>query len=131
MIVRIDDNSPIPPYRQLVDQMLALIAGGSLPVGQRLPPVRQLAADLGLANGTVARAYRLLEEADILETRGRQGSFVARQHQDLSETERLEVLRAKTTELIQAAATVGASATDVKEAVETALAAMPLRARTS
>ena len=40
MIVRIDDNSPVPPYRQLVDQMLALIAGGSLPVGQRLPPVR-------------------------------------------------------------------------------------------
>ena len=126
MIVRIDNNSPIPPYRQLVDQMLALIAGGSLPVGQRLPPVRQLAADLGLANGTVARAYRLLEKADILETRGRQGTFVARQHQDLSEKERLDVLRAKTAELIQAAATVGASETDVKEALETALAATPL-----
>lgn len=131
MIVRIDDKSPIPPYRQLVDQMLALIAGGSLPVGQRLPPVRQLAADLGLANGTVARAYRLLEEADILETRGRKGSFVARRHQDLSEKERLDVLRAKTAELIQTAATVGASETDVKEALETALSATPLLARTS
>lgn len=126
MIVRIDGASPVPPYRQLVDQLLALIAGGTLPVGQRLPPVRQLAADLGLANGTVARAYRLLEEAGVLETRGRRGTFVARQHQDLSEDERLARLRAKTTELIQAAATVGASARDVKEAVERALAATPL-----
>lgn len=126
MIVRIDESSPIPPYRQLVDQMLALIAGGSLPVGQRLPPVRQLAADLGLANGTVARAYRLLEGAGILETRGRQGTFVARQHQELSNEERLEVLRAKTAELIQAAAAVGASERDVKRAVDRALAATPL-----
>jgi len=126
MIVRIDDDSPIPPYRQLVDQMLALIAGGALPVGQRLPPVRQLAADLGLANGTVARAYRLLEEAGVLETRGRQGTFVARQHQELSKEERLEVLRGKTAELIRAAAAVGASEGDVKRAVDRALAATPL-----
>jgi DNA-binding transcriptional regulator YhcF (GntR family) len=126
MIVRIDDDSPIPPYRQLVDQMLALIAGGALEVGQRLPPVRQLAADLGLANGTVARAYRLLEGTGVLETRGRQGTFVARQHQELSKEERLEVLRAKTAELIQAAATVGASESDVKRAVDRALAATPL-----
>ncbi len=95
-------------------------------MGQRLPPVRQLAADLGLANGTVARAYRILEEADILETRGRKGTFVARQHQDLSDDERLDVLRAKTAELIQAAAAVGASETEVKKALDTALAATPL-----
>lgn len=126
MIVRIDAESPIPPYRQLVDQMLALIAGGALAVGQRLPPVRQLAADLGLANGTVARAYRLLEEAGVLETCGRQGTFVARQHRDLSKEERLEVLRAKTAELIQAAAAVGASEDDVKSALDRALAATPL-----
>ncbi|MGD8330326.1 MAG: GntR family transcriptional regulator [Acidobacteriota bacterium] len=126
MIVRIDADNPIPPYRQLVDQLLTSIAGGTLAVGQRLPPVRQLAADLGLANGTVARAYRLLEEAGVLETRGRQGTFVARQHQGLSEEQRLEVLRAKTAELIQAAAAVGASEGDVKRAVDRALAATPL-----
>jgi GntR family transcriptional regulator len=126
MIVRINDDSPIPPYRQLVDQMLALIAGGVLAVGQRLPPVRQLAADLGLANGTVARAYRLLEEAGVLQTRGRQGTFVARQHQDLSKEERLEVLRTKTAELIQAAVAVGASESDVKRVLDRALAATPL-----
>jgi DNA-binding transcriptional regulator YhcF (GntR family) len=88
--------------------------------------VRQLAADLGLANGTVARAYRLLEEAGVLETRGRQGTFVVRQHQDVSDEERLALLRAKTAELIQAAATVGVSERELKEEVERALAASPL-----
>jgi len=126
MIVRIDDHSAIPPYRQLVDQMLALIAAGTLPVGQRLPPVRQLAADLGLANGTVARAYRILEEADILETSGRKGTFVARQHREVSDDERLDYLRGKTAELIQAAASVGASEHEVKKVLETALAESPL-----
>ncbi len=126
MIVRIDDNSPIPPYRQLVDQMLALIAAGTLPVGQRLPPVRQLATDLGLANGTVARAYRILEEADILETRGRKGTSVARQYREVSDDERLDYLRSKTAELIQAAASVGASEREIKKVLETALAESPL-----
>ena len=128
MIVRIDDNSPIPPYRQLVDQMLALIAAGTLPVGQRLPPVRQLATNLGLANGTVARAYRILEEADILETRGRKGTFVARQYREVSDDERLDYLRSKTAELIQAAASVGASEREIKKVLETALAESPLSA---
>lgn len=127
MTVRIDDESPVPPYRQLVDQMLAKIAGGGLRVGSRLPPVRQLAADLGLANGTVARAYRLLEETGVVETRGRKGTFVAKQRQELSDEERLELLRAKTAELIQAAATVGASEADVKRALDDAIAAAPLR----
>ena len=72
---------------------------------------------------TVARAYRLLEEAGVLETRGRKGTFVARQHRELSDEERLEYLRAKTAELIQSAAVVGASETDVREAVEIELAA--------
>lgn len=125
MILRLDENSAVPPYRQVVDQVLALIAGGKLKVGVRLPPVRQLAADLGLANGTVARAYRLLEEAGVLETRGRRGTFVARQHQELSREQRLDALRGKIAALIQTAAAVGASETDIKRALDRALAAAP------
>jgi DNA-binding transcriptional regulator YhcF (GntR family) len=49
----------------------------TLAVGTRLPTVRRLAADLGLAVNTVARAYRELEEAGLIETRGRAGTFVA------------------------------------------------------
>ncbi len=121
MIVAIDDESSVPPYRQLVDQVLALVAAGGLPIGQRLPPVRQLAADLGLANGTVARAYRTLEVAGILQTRGRKGTFVARQQEEMPRTEREEYLRRKSAELIRAAAVVGATKADVTSAVQAAL----------
>jgi DNA-binding transcriptional regulator YhcF (GntR family) len=54
-----------------------MVAAGRLKPRQRLPPIRELAEQLALANGTVARAYRELERAGILETRGRAGTFVA------------------------------------------------------
>jgi DNA-binding transcriptional regulator YhcF (GntR family) len=55
-----------------------MAASGVLPQGTRLPAIRQLAADLALASGTVARAYRELEAAGIIVTRGRHGTYVAR-----------------------------------------------------
>ncbi|GAA4463259.1 GntR family transcriptional regulator [Phytohabitans houttuyneae] len=76
MIV-IDAASPTPPYEQLRVQLASQIQDRSLAVGTRLPTVRRLAADLGLAVNTVARAYRELEEAGLIETRGRAGSFVS------------------------------------------------------
>jgi GntR family transcriptional regulator len=69
-------DSPVPPYEQLREQIAGLIGTGSLGNGTRLPPVRQLAADLGLAGGTVARAYRELEQAGLIEGRGRHGTVV-------------------------------------------------------
>lgn len=59
--------------------MIGAVRDGRLAPGSRLPTVRELAVELGLAPNTVARAYRELETAGILETRGRQGTFVARQ----------------------------------------------------
>ncbi|GAA0735731.1 GntR family transcriptional regulator [Dactylosporangium roseum] len=76
MIV-IDAASGVPPYEQLRTQLARQIRDHSLAVGTRLPTVRNLAAELGLAANTVARAYRELEEAGLIETRGRAGSFVA------------------------------------------------------
>lgn len=58
--------------------MIDAVRDGRLAPGARLPTVRQLAAELELAPNTVARAYRELEPAGIIETRGRQGTFVAR-----------------------------------------------------
>jgi len=75
MIV-IDAASPTPPYEQLRAQFASQIQDHSLAVGTRLPTIRRLAADLGLAVNTVGRAYRELEEAGLIETRGRAGSFV-------------------------------------------------------
>jgi DNA-binding transcriptional regulator YhcF (GntR family) len=65
-------------FEQLRSQVIGGIRDGRLAPGSRLPTVRDLATKLGLAVNTVARAYRELEAAGILETRGRFGSFVAR-----------------------------------------------------
>ncbi|MEV1055888.1 GntR family transcriptional regulator [Micromonospora chalcea] len=75
--IRIDAASAVPPYEQVRAQFAARIGDGRLPVGTRLPAVRQLAADLGLAVNTVARAYRELEAAGLVQTRGRHGTVVA------------------------------------------------------
>ncbi len=76
MIV-IDPTSAVPPFEQLRRQLIDEVNAGELAPGTRLPPVRRLAEDLGVAPGTVARAYRELEAAGILETRGRNGTFIA------------------------------------------------------
>lgn len=75
-LLAIDAGSSTPPFEQLRTQLLAQISAGELPAGARLPTVRRLADDLGLAPNTVARAYRELEQAGAIETRGRHGSFV-------------------------------------------------------
>ena len=76
MTFEIDKSSSVPPYEQLRTGIAAQAASGTLPPGTRLPTVRRLAADLGLATNTVARAYRLLEADGVIATQGRQGSFV-------------------------------------------------------
>jgi GntR family transcriptional regulator len=73
----IDTASSTPPYEQLRDQLARYIVGGELPAGAKLPAIRQLAHDLGLAPGTIARAYAELERAGLVRTRRPQGSFVS------------------------------------------------------
>jgi DNA-binding transcriptional regulator YhcF (GntR family) len=77
MDIRIDPGSPTPPYEQVRLRIAELAAAGDLPAGTRLPPVRGLATDLGLAANTVARAYRELETDGVITTEGRRGTFVA------------------------------------------------------
>lgn len=76
MIVPFDSSSPVPPFEQVRAGLAARITDRTLAVGTKLPTVRRLASDLGIAPNTVARAYRELEEAGLIETRGRAGSFV-------------------------------------------------------
>jgi DNA-binding transcriptional regulator YhcF (GntR family) len=76
MDITIDAGSPTPPYEQVRLRIAELAAEGSLPAGTKLPPVRTLATGLGLAANTVARAYRELEAAGLVETRGRLGTVV-------------------------------------------------------
>ncbi|MFI9809364.1 GntR family transcriptional regulator, partial [Streptomyces sp. NPDC052301] len=64
--LRVDTTSPVPPYERIRAQLAALITSGRLAEGERLPRVRPPAADLGLAAGTVARAYREPETASLI-----------------------------------------------------------------
>lgn len=66
------------PADQVRDQIRGLITTGQLASGERLPSVRQLASDLGVAPGTVAKAYKALEAESILETRTGSGTRVGR-----------------------------------------------------
>lgn len=75
--VRIDTASSVPPFEQLRVQILDAANEGRLAVGTRLPPVRALAARMGLAVNTVARAYRELEQAEVVTTRSRAGTVIA------------------------------------------------------
>ena len=76
--VRLDPRAAKPLFDQLRTQIIDAIRDGRLSPGTRLPTVRELAGQMSLAVNTVARAYRELESAGILETRGRFGTFVAR-----------------------------------------------------
>lgn len=77
LVISIDAASPVPPFEQVRTQLAQQMADGTLPVGARLPTVRALAGELGIAVNTVARAYRELESARLVETRGRAGTFVS------------------------------------------------------
>lgn len=73
----IDHEASDPPFEQVRRQVTDGVAHGTLAPGARMPTVRALAADLGLAVNTVAKAYRALEADHVIETRGRAGTFVA------------------------------------------------------
>jgi len=74
---KIDALPGAPRFEQVRMRLIEAVRSGVLPAGTRLPTVRELAGQLGLAVNTVARAYRELESAGIVETRGRFGTFVA------------------------------------------------------
>ena len=77
MQLSVDHDSATPPYEQIRAQIAGRARSGDLPTGLKLPTVRALAEELGLAANTVARAYRELEADGVVETHGRRGTLVA------------------------------------------------------
>jgi DNA-binding transcriptional regulator YhcF (GntR family) len=76
VIIRLDPHSAVPPYAQLHEQIATMIRSGVLAPESRLPAIRHLANDLGVATNTVGRTYRELELAGLVATRGRHGTVV-------------------------------------------------------
>jgi len=100
--VKLDPQSPATLYSQLRTQLIEQIANGELIAGTKLPTVRKLADELGVAPYTVARVYRLLENDGFLETKGRNGTVV-KARDDSAET----LLQSAATEYAARAATLG------------------------
>lgn len=82
-MITLDPTGPVPPFEQVREQLADLIRGGDLPGGHRLPSIRQLAGDLRIAPGTVARAYAALEADGLIELSRANGTRV-REGQALS-----------------------------------------------
>lgn len=101
MFLTIHTNDDRPIYQQVVDGIKELIARGELAEGTPLPPVRQLAADLGVNLNTIATAYRELQKDGLITVRHGSGSVVAsRTAAERDENELLRPLRAALTELV-------------------------------
>ena len=99
----INTNDPRPIYQQVADGIKELIARGKLAEGASLPPVRQLAADLGVNLNTIATAYRELQKDGLIVIKHGTGSMVAsRKITERSQDELLRPLRKALTELVLA-----------------------------
>lgn len=94
MIIRLDANSAVPPYAQLREQIGTMIRSGVLAPEARLPAIRHLANDLGVAVNTVARSYRELELDGLVATLGRHGTVVLAPAPTSSPERRAEVATA-------------------------------------
>ena len=92
MQIRIDNSSSWPVYRQIIDHIKRDIALGRLIKDEKLPTVRQLAAQLAINPNTIAKAYRQLEGEGIIVTRPGSGAFIANLDSNLSRTVRKRLL---------------------------------------
>jgi DNA-binding transcriptional regulator YhcF (GntR family) len=122
--VAVDTSSPVPAYEQIRAQVTALSDSGVLPAGTRLPPIRQLAADLGLAPGTVAKAYALLEKAGVASSHRRRGTVIT-DRGALDPQRQADELGRAAAAYVQVVRLLGADTTRAVAAVQQALAADP------
>jgi GntR family transcriptional regulator len=103
MYITIDERDGRPLYQQLVDEIKTLIARGELAQGTSLPPVRQVASDLGVNLNTVAFAYRRLQKEGLIRVRHGSGAVVISQTLETNQEDRLRSqLRTALTQLVLA-----------------------------
>jgi len=104
---RLDIQSGVPVYRQIIDQVTGGMASGVLKAGDQLPTVRQLAVDLAINPNTVVRAYGELEIRGVLETQQGTGTFISRQKIKRDEVERQRRLNQLVSEFMARAGATG------------------------
>jgi DNA-binding transcriptional regulator YhcF (GntR family)/uncharacterized protein YqgV (UPF0045/DUF77 family) len=121
-------GNTIPIALQLKYQLSYLIASQAMPVGTKMPSVREVATDLGISPGTVMHAYRLLVQEGLLMTQGGRGTFVSPQAQGIEEDQlRTELLDAAVRELVSKAEMLGFSAGQLQQRLVSDLSHRPPR----
>ncbi len=113
MRLRVDGESGVPFYQQVGQQIRRLIAAGAVAPGDRLPTVRELAAEMVLNPNTVARAYQDLEREGVVETRRGQGTFACAPSARLGPAERQAIVAALLDRALLEARHLGLSPEDV------------------
>lgn len=122
MHIQLDFRSGQPIYMQIVEQVRQLIARGELKPGDQLPTVRQLAADLRVNFNTVARAYRLLDEAGLISTQHGRGTYVWEiPDEATSQRLRWQGLREMCEQFVQEAFQLGYTLDELSQELENAL----------
>ncbi len=132
LLLQIDFRSGLPIYAQVVNQIQAQVAGGILKPGDQLPTVRALAEELRVNFNTVARAYRILDEARIISTQQGRGTYITEiPPPKVTARLRKESLEALTQRYISEATRLGFSKDEMSETIREQLKAWEASVETS
>ena len=118
---RLDAHSGVPVYRQLIDQVQAGIASGTLAAGDQIPTVRQVAVDLAINPNTVLRAYRELEIRGTLDSQQGTGTFISDQKPPPDDGDRERRLESLVTEVVARAGSGGFTVVELMDAMRARL----------
>lgn len=117
MQIHISAQDGVPIYMQIVQQVKMLVAAGRLEAGEELPAIRTLAEQLVVNPNTVARAYRELELAGIVEKRRTAGTYVAEQGSPLAKRERMKLLTERIDQLLAEAEHMSVSLDEIQKLI--------------
>ncbi len=100
MNIKLDHESGVPIYLQLIEQVKFLIACGSLKPGDQMPSVRELAVQLKINPNTAARTYRELQYENVIESRRGEGNYISENYSELAKKEKRKIINGKFREVI-------------------------------
>jgi GntR family transcriptional regulator len=119
MNIQIDFRSGVPIYIQIMEQIRQQVSAGELKLGDQLPTVRQMATDLRVNFNTVARAYRMLDEAGIISTQHGRGTYIWEQpSEEALQNLRQQSLQALTRHYLSQAHRQGHTRTEVTQSFQ-------------
>ncbi len=118
MQIHITTSDGVPIYLQVVNQVKYLVAAGRLKAGEELPPIRTLAEKLVVNPNTIARAYRELEIAGIVEKRRTAGTYVSDQGSPLARRERTKILSDRIDQLLAEAGNMDVTLDEVTKLIQ-------------